>query len=238
MVTPSAALILVVDDDRAILNLVRIELADQEFRVVTAESGEQALLVFEEQHPDLVVLDVGLPDMSGLDVMHRLRLQSTVPVILLTGRAADADKVRGLQQGADDYVAKPFSPEELGARVRAVLRRERHGFVPTEPVVKVRGLVIDLERRVVTHDGEIVALTRTEWNLLHHLVSNAGKVIVSSQILSKVWGPEYRDDLQYLRVWIARLRKKLEPDRPERSMIRTMPRIGYMFDPTVADEPQ
>ena len=140
MVLQQPALVLVVDDDPAILKLVRLELAEQEFRVITAESGEQALLLEEQQRPDLVVLDVGLPDLSGLEVMRRLRLRSVVPVILLTGQSADADKVRGLRQGADDYVTKPFNPEELGARVRAVLRRERHGVAVPEPVIRVRGL--------------------------------------------------------------------------------------------------
>jgi DNA-binding response OmpR family regulator len=231
--SPAHALVLVVDDDPAILKLVRLELTEQEFRVIAAEGGEEALRLSEQQHPDLVVLDVMLPDVSGLEVMRRLRQHSQVPVILLTAKGGDADKVRGLELGADDYVAKPFNPEELSARVRAVLRREQRQLTSSQPIVKVRAIEIDLERRVVTQDSEIVPLTRTEWNLLHHLASNAGKVMVSAEILSKVWGPEYRDDVQYLRVWISRLRAKLEPDHPEQSMIRTFSGIGYMFDPSV-----
>ncbi len=226
-------LVLVVDDDPAILKLVRLELSEQEFRVLAAESGEEALQIVAQQHPDLIVLDVMLPDVSGLEIMRRLREHSQVPVILLTAKGGDADKVRGLELGADDYIAKPFNPEELSARVRAVLRREQRQVATAEPVVRVRNLEIDLERRIVTQDGELVPLTRTEWNLLRHLASNAGKVMVSAEILSKVWGPEYRDDVQYLRVWISRLRAKLEPDRPEQSVIRTFSGIGYMFDPAV-----
>jgi DNA-binding response OmpR family regulator len=234
-VTSSHSLILVVDDDPGILKLVRLELTEQDFRVITAENGEDAIRAVEEHHPDLVVLDVVLPDISGLEVLRRLRQRSPIPIILLTAKGGDADKVRGLEMGADDYLAKPFNPEELSARVRAVLRRERRQAAPVASNLKVGELEIDLERRVVMRQGDIVPLTRTEWNLLHHLAANAGKVMVTAEILSKVWGPEYRDDVQYLRVWISRLRGKLEPDRPDQSMIRTFPGIGYMLDTSVYD---
>jgi two-component system KDP operon response regulator KdpE len=233
MVAAPHGLVLVVDDDPAILKLVRLELTEQEFRVVAAERGADALRLAGLHQPDLIVLDVMLPDISGLEVMRRLRESSQVPVILISAKGGDADKVGGLELGADDYVAKPFNPEELGARVRAVLRREQRQVGPTESVVRVGDLVIDLERRVVTQGDTLVPLTRTEWNLLRHLAANAGKVMVSAEILTQVWGPEYRDDVQYLRVWISRLRSKLEPGRPERSLIRTFSGVGYMFDPTV-----
>ena len=226
-------LVLVVDDDPAILRLVGLELSEQEFRVISAATGADAIALATEQHPDLIVIDVVLPDMSGLEVMRRVREQSPVPVVLITAKGGDVDKVRGLELGADDYVAKPFNPDELGARVRAVLRRDRRQVTDGEPVISVRGVEIDLERRLVRRDGEIVPLTRTEWNLLLHLAANAGKVMVSVEILTKVWGPEYRDDVEYLRVWVSRLGAKLEPDHPEQSMIRTFPGIGYMFDPSV-----
>ena len=223
-------LILVVDDDPGILHLVRVELADHGFRVVTAESGAKALRLAQEELPDLVVLDLLLPDMLGTDVMRELHEHSTVPVILLTAKSADADKVRGFQLGADDYVAKPFSPEELVARVNAVLRRAKATVSAGESVVQLRaGLQVDLARRVVLRDGEIIPLTRTEWSLLQCLAENVGKVMVGADLLSRIWGPEYRDDVHYLRVWISRLRSKLEPERPEPSLIRTIPGVGYML---------
>src|SRR5690606_28900692 len=136
----------------------------------------------------------------------------------------------------DDYLAKPFNPEELAARVRAVLRRSRREGGTSDEPVRVGPLTIDLDRRVVERDGDLVALTRTEWNLLEVLVRNQGKALMNPEILGKVWGPEYVDDLQYLRVWISRLRRKLEPDRPEDSIIRTFPGMGYMFRDTRAEE--
>ena len=228
----SQSLVLAADDDPSILKLLRLELTSQGLQVVTAEDGESALRIAEEQHPDLIVLDIMLPDISGLEVMRRLRERTAVPVILLTGKGGDTDKVRGLLQGADDYLTKPFNPEELSARVYAVLRRARRPNDPsTSSLIQINGLEIDLERRVVKRDNKFVPLTRTEWNLLQQLAGNAGKVMASAEILSKVWGPEYRDDLQYLRVWISRLRSKLEADESE-VLIKTFRGVGYMFDPT------
>jgi two-component system KDP operon response regulator KdpE len=223
------ALVLVVDDDPAILKLVRLELLDQGFRVVTAETGAQGLELAEEHRPDLVVLDLRLPDVSGFEVMRTLRLRSSIPILLLTVHASDTEKVRGLELGADDYLGKPFSPDELVARVKAVLRRV-HRTLGEESTVCLRDVSIDLARRTVTRQGELVRLTRTEWNLLQALAENAGRVMLSAEILTKVWGPEYRDDTQYLRVWISRIRAKLEPDRPDDSLIRTFPGIGYMLE--------
>jgi len=230
------SVVLVADDDPSILKLVRLELSEQGFRVLTAETGEHALQIIDEQHPDLLVLDVILPGISGLEVMRRVQQKTTVPIVLLTARNTDRDKVRGLEMGADDYLAKPFNPEELTARVRAVLRRARRPAGATNSVLKVRDLEIDAERRVVSRDGEIIRLTRTEWNLLQSLVEHAGKVMLTGEILSKVWGPEYRDDVQYLRVWVSRLRQKLEPDRPEESLIKTFPGMGYMLEAPAEEE--
>ena len=222
-------LVLAVDDEAGILRLIRLELSEQGFRVVVASDGEAAIRTFEQQRPDVVVLDIMLPDMSGLEVMRRLRERSNTPIILLTARDHDEDKVRGLELGADDYIVKPFNPQELTARTRAVMRRavrEANG----ESVVVAGDVEIDLDKRLVTKAGEPVSLTRTEWMLLQHLASNAGRVMLNTELLSKVWGPEYIDDLQYLRVWISRLRSKLETDHTQPSVIKTLQGIGYLLD--------
>jgi two-component system KDP operon response regulator KdpE len=222
-------LVLAVDDEAGILRLIRLELSEQGFRVVVAADGEEAVRTFEQQRPDVVVLDIMLPDMSGLEVMRRLRERTNTPIILLTARDHDEDKVRGLELGADDYIVKPFNPQELTARVRAVLRRavrESNG----ESIVTAGDVEIDLDKRLVTKAGEAVSLTRTEWMLLQHLASNAGRVMLNTELLSKVWGPEYIDDLQYLRVWISRLRSKLETDHTQPSVIKTLQGIGYLLD--------
>jgi two-component system KDP operon response regulator KdpE len=223
-------LILAVDDESGILRLIKLELSSQGFRVIVAENGQEALRLAEQQRPDIVVLDIVMPEMSGLEVMRRLRERSSVPVILLTAKDHDEDKVRGLELGADDYLIKPFNPEELSARVRAVLRRGFRPTAGTESIVRVGNVEIDLNRRLVKKDGEIVSLTRTEWMLLQHLAANAGRVMLNTELLSKVWGPEYRDDLQYLRVWVSRLRSKLEADPANPTIIKTLQGIGYLLD--------
>ena len=222
-------LVLAVDDEAGILRLIRLELSEQGFRVVVASDGESAVRTFEQQRPDAVVLDIMLPDMSGLEVMRRLRERSNTPIILLTARDHDDDKVRGLELGADDYVVKPFNPQELTARVRAVLRRAVRESIE-DSIVIAGDVEIDLDKRLVTKSGEPVSLTRTEWMLLQHLASNAGRVMLNTELLSKVWGPEYIDDLQYLRVWISRLRSKLETDHTQPSIIKTLQGIGYLLD--------
>ncbi|MGI8926693.1 MAG: response regulator [Tepidiformaceae bacterium] len=229
----SEPLVLAVDDESGILRLVKLELTAQGLRVITASNGEDALRLAEEQRPDVVLLDVVMPEITGYEVMRRLRERSNVPVILVTAKDKDSDKVRGLELGADDYVVKPFSPEELGARIRAVLRRAIGQ--DTERVVRAGELEIDLTRRLVKRSGELVSLTRTEWLLLQHLAANAGKVMLNAELLSKVWGPEYRDDLQYLRVWVSRLRHKLELEPGNPVIIKTLQGIGYMFE---AEEPE
>lgn len=222
-------LILAVDDEAGILRLIRLELSEQGFRVVVASDGDEAIRTFEQQRPDVVVLDIMLPDMSGLEVMRRLRERSNTPIILLTARDHDEDKVRGLELGADDYIVKPFNPQELTARVRAVMRRAVRESIG-ESIVIAGDVEIDLDKRLVTKAGEPVSLTRTEWMLLQHLASNAGRVMLNTELLSKVWGPEYIDDLQYLRVWISRLRSKLETDHAQPSVIKTLQGIGYLLD--------
>lgn len=220
-------LLLVVDDEAGVLRLMKLELTAQGFRVITAADGDEALRLAEEQRPDAVVLDIMMPGISGLEVMRRLRERSNVPIILVTAKDKDSDKVRGLELGADDYVVKPFNPDELGARIRAVLRRAVAAEV--DRVVRAGNVEIDLNRRLVHKNGEQVSLTRTEWLLLQHLAANPDKVILAPELLSKVWGPEYRDDLQYLRVWVSRLRAKIEDAPAEPRIIKTLPGIGYML---------
>jgi DNA-binding response OmpR family regulator len=222
-------LVLVADDEPRITKLVSLALGEEGFRVVTANSGEEALTKAEEVRPDIVLLDIVMPDLDGIEVMRQLRERRPVAVILLTAKGSTSDKAKGLDLGADDYIAKPFHPDELAARVRAVLRRVS-GAQPGAGILKFDDIEIDLERRVVTRDGEMVQLSRTEWLLLQHLAANAGKVVLHTELLTKVWGPEYRDDLQYLRVWVSRVRRKLGSEPGEPGRIKTFQGIGYLLD--------
>jgi two-component system KDP operon response regulator KdpE len=187
-----------------------------------------------------VVLDIIMPGMDGLEVLKRIREDSGVPVILLTAKGTDSDKIQGLELGADDYLAKPFNPDELCARVRAVLRRSQAREAPTDGNRLACGdIVIDLARRTVYVKGKTVVLSRTEWQLLQQLCVNAGRVMLHEDLLSRTWGAEYRDDVQYLRVWISRLRQKLESDPSSPQYIRTVQGIGYILEPgpaTIASE--
>jgi two-component system KDP operon response regulator KdpE len=220
-------LVLAVDDEAGILRLIRLELSAQGFRVITASGGEQALKLVEDQRPDIVLLDVVMPGMTGLEVLRAIRERWTIPVVMVTARDREIDKVRGLEMGADDYIVKPFGADEMGARIRAVLRRA--AGIDAEQIVYAGEITIDLGRRLVKRKGEQISVTRTEWQLLQHLAANAGKVILSGELLAKVWGPEYRDDLQYLRVWVSRLRQKIEADPSNPVIIKTLPGIGYML---------
>jgi two-component system KDP operon response regulator KdpE len=221
-------LVLAVDDEAGILRLIRLELTAQGFRVITAGGGDEALRLVEEQRPDIILLDVVMPGMTGLEVLRAIRERWTIPVVMVTARDREIDKVRGLEMGADDYIVKPFGAEEMGARIRAVLRRA--AGVDAEQIVYAGDIAVDLGRRLVKKNGEQVSVTRTEWQLLQHLAANSGKVILSGELLAKVWGPEYRDDLQYLRVWVSRLRQKIEADPSTPKIIKTLPGIGYMFE--------
>src|SRR5512146_2004434 len=229
VIVSTQPLVLVADDEPRITKLVAIALSEEGFRVVTANGGEAALQKAEEVRPDIVLLDIVMPDLDGIEVMRQLRERRPVPVILLTAKGSTADKAKGLDLGADDYIAKPFHPDELAARVRAVIRRSS-GAAPGAGVIRFDDVEIDLERRMVTRGGELIQLSRTEWLLLQHLAANAGKVVLHTELLTKVWGPEYRDDLQYLRVWVSRVRRKLgaEPGQPGR--IKTFQGIGYLLD--------
>lgn len=222
-------LVLVADDEQRITKLVSMALRDEGFRVVTASGGEEALAKAEEFRPDIVLLDLVMPDLDGIEVMRLIREHRSVPVILLTGKGSASDKAKGLDLGADDYIVKPFHLDELTARVRAVLRRAS-GSNNVSGAVRFDDIEIDLERRMVTRGGELVELSRTEWLLLQHLAANAGKVVLHTELLTKVWGPEYRDDLQYLRVWVSRVRRKLGAKPGESGRIKTFQGIGYLLD--------
>jgi two-component system KDP operon response regulator KdpE len=221
-------LVLVADDEPRITRLVAMSLADDGFNVVSALGGEEALRLAEESKPDIVLLDIVMPDIDGIEVMRRLRETRPVPVILLTAKGSSADRARGLDLGADDYLAKPFHPDELAARVRAVLRRA--SGITSGATVRVDDLAIDLQRRAVTRAGETVPLSRTEWMLLQVLATNANHVVLHSELLTEVWGPEFRDDLQYLRVWVSRVRRKLGAAPGDAGPIATFQGIGYVLN--------
>ena len=224
--------LLVVDDDRNIVEAVTLgfQLQWQECEVITAYDGEKGLDLFFEEQPEVVILDVALPEMNGFEVLRRIRQVSDVPVLMLTAKGEEMDKVKGLELGADDYITKPFSHLELFARIKAVLRRaELPPPISAAPSFSVGELAINFESRTVTLRGRPIKLTPTEYNLLYHLVRNAGRVLAHETLLAKVWGDEYRNDVDYLKVYVSRLRNKLEdnPDRPR--YILTERGLGYRF---------
>ncbi|MDI3341709.1 MAG: response regulator transcription factor [Sphaerobacter sp.] len=223
-------LVLVADDDAPILRLVRTKLQADGYAVVTAMNGREAVEVFEQERPDIVILDLMMPVMDGFEAMQRIRQMANTPIIMLTARSSQADKIRGLDLGADDYVTKPFSPDELSARVAAVLRRTKGTVAPANQVLKYDRVTIDLANRRVIVDGREVRLSRTEWELLYQLASNAGRVMLHSELLTRIWGPEFRDETYYLRTWVSRLRAKLEDDRENPTLITTFPGMGYRLE--------
>ena len=226
------ARILVVDDDPLLVRLVRTNLEKAGYRVLSAADGEQAVDVAANELPDLVVLDLMLPKLDGYEVCRRIREFSMVPVVMLTARGEPVDRLRGFEMGADDYVSKPFVPAELLARVRAVLRRSQQGGASsnTPAVVRCGEIAIDLLRRRVTVRDEVVKLTATEFHLLQELAINAGKVLSHTDLLTKVWGPEYRDDRDYLWAYVRHLRRKLEPDPEHPEYIVSAPGFGYVLE--------
>ena len=230
-------LILVVDDEAPIVRLVRATLQAHGYVVAAANSGEEALGRVDDERPDLIILDLMMPGMDGFETLRRLRAKSQIPVIMLTARAADADKLKGLQGGADDYLTKPFNPDELAARVAAVLRRTGGG-VPAggSTLLRYPGLEIDLDLRRVVSSGAEVRLSRTEWALLEQLAGNAGRVLLHRELLSHIWGPEFRDESQYLRTWVSRLRAKLRPEN-DQTIITTFPGVGYRLEPPAETAP-
>jgi DNA-binding response OmpR family regulator len=223
--------VLVADDDPLIQRLVRTHLDRAGFRVLTAADGEEALDLAAAEQPDLIVLDLMLPGIDGFEVCKRIREFSLVPVVMLTARGEQADKLKGFEAGADDYLTKPFAPPELLARVRAVLRRAQQGGSSSAPsVVRCGTLSIDFVRRRVLANDELVKLTPTEFQLLQQLALNAGKVLSHAELLTKVWGPEYRDDRDYLWAYVRHLRRKLEPDPDQPRYIRSEPGYGYVLE--------
>jgi two-component system, OmpR family, KDP operon response regulator KdpE len=221
--------ILVIDDEPQILRALRTILTAKKFRVTTASRGEEGLALAATALPDLVILDLGLPDLDGFTVCARLREWSNVPIIVLSVKESERDKVRALDQGADDYLVKPFGIEELLARIRVALRHSAQSPGGQETSIKAGDLMIDLARHVVTRDGSEVKLTVTEFKLLVYLAQNPGRVLTHQSILSKVWGIEYIDDVEYLRVYISQLRKKLEQDSRHPRHLLSEPGVGYRF---------
>jgi two-component system, OmpR family, KDP operon response regulator KdpE len=224
-------LVLVVDDEPPIQRLLRATLQADGYAVATAGTGEEALAFLEDERPDLIVLDVMMPGMDGFETLRHIRARSQLPVILLTARSSDPDKLRGLQTGADDYMTKPFNPDELSARVAAVLRRSTGAAIAVQgTLLRYPDVEIDLDQRRVTVNGSEVRLSRTEWELLNQLGTNAGRVMMHGELLSRIWGPEFRDEVHYLRTWVSRLRAKLEPDAASPKLITTYPGLGYRLE--------
>jgi two-component system KDP operon response regulator KdpE len=221
--------VLVVDDDPQLARALRITLRAAGYEVATAADGRVALHEAATAHPDVVVLDLGLPDMDGTEVLAGLRPWFTGPVLVLSARADSRDKIDALDAGADDYVSKPFDMGELLARLRALLRRGVDE--PDEPIVRTDHLTVDLAARQVTVEGAVVRLTPTEWALLSELVRAPGRLIGQRQLLQSVWGPAYEKETHYLRVYMAQLRRKLEPDPGRPRYLQTEPGMGYRFTP-------
>ncbi len=221
--------ILVVDDEPRYLKLVRYNLEAAGYEVLTVASGEEALSTVAGTNPDLIILDIRLPGIDGYEVCTRIREFSATPIIMLTAKGEEREKVQGLRLGADDYITKPFGAEELVARVESVLRRSRILEVEAPPILSIGELSIDLVQRKVTTGGQEVSLSPTEYRLLQCLAVNAGRVIVHEELQGKVWGPEYREHYEGLRVYIRRLRKKIEPDPGNPTYVITRPGVGYIL---------
>jgi DNA-binding response OmpR family regulator len=222
--------VLIVDDEQRIVNFLSSKLRASGYEVITASNGAEALEQVQAQEPDLVVLDVMMPGMDGFETLKELRSFSSVPVIILSAKGSNTDKIKGLDLGADDYLAKPFSPDELVSRIQAVRRR----LSPDEKrkvyeQFSSGELNIDFKKHLVIVRGEEIRLTRIEWLLLSELTQNAGNLMLYGELLTRVWGPEYRDDVQILRTWISRLRSKIESDPNNPALIRTIPKTGYMI---------
>ena len=223
--------VLVVDDEPQIVRALRINLRARHYEVATAQSGAQALDEAAHQPPDLVILDLGLPDLDGVEVIGGLRGWTDAPIIVLSGRAESMDKVEALDAGADDYVTKPFGMDELLARMRAVARRS--AAEPSEPQIRLGDVTIDLAAKRVIRAGDTgdIRLTPTEWHLLEVLVRHPGKLLSQRQLLQEVWGPGYADATGNLRLYMAQLRRKLEPDPARPRWLLTEPGMGYRFQP-------
>jgi len=225
----NSATVLIVDDEPQIRRVIRTTLTSEGYAVLEARTGQEALEKIRSDHPSLVLLDVNMPGIAGLDACREIRQSSDIPIIMLTVRNSERDKVQALDAGADDYVTKPFGAQELMARIRAALRRS----APEEatPAFVSEILKIDFEKRAVALNGNPVRLTPKEFELLRHLVANQGKALSHRRLLQAVWGPDYGEETEYLRVFINQLRKKIEPDPRHPRYIHTDPWIGYRFEP-------
>jgi DNA-binding response OmpR family regulator len=222
--------ILAIDDDALILRLIRSILESEDYKVFTASDGKLGLDIFDKEVPGLIILDITMPGIDGYTVCRRIRESSQVPIIMVTARGNEEEKIRGFECGADDYVTKPFSVRELLARVKSVLRRSQFGDTAVaQPILRSGDLEIDSTKRSVTVAGNAVNLTPTEYNLLQELVLNRGKALTHTYLLKKVWGPEYLSETEYLHVFIGRLRSKLQLDSQARNYILTLPGVGYQF---------
>jgi two-component system KDP operon response regulator KdpE len=223
------ARILVVDDEPEILRALRTNLAAHGYAVLTASSGAEAQAVYTARRPDLVLLDLGLPDLDGLEFIAQVRAHAATPIVVLSARGAEGDKVRALDLGADDYLTKPFGMDEMLARVRVALRHAAHPDSGTAAVYSSGALAVDLERRQVSVDGRAVRLTPTEYALLRTFISHPDKVLTRRMLLQEVWGPEYGSEGHYLHVYVASLRRKLEADPQRPRYLVTEPGVGYRF---------
>ncbi|WP_237569626.1 response regulator [Mycolicibacterium lacusdiani] len=221
--------VLVIDDEPQILRALRINLSVRGYEVHTAATGLEALTVAAEHKPDVVVLDLGLPDMSGIEVLEGLRGWLTAPVIVLSARTDSSDKVEALDAGADDYVTKPFGMDEFLARLRAAVRRGATSVDTDQPVVETASFTVDLAAKKVTRGGVDVHLTPTEWGMLEMLVRHRGKLVGRDELLKEVWGPAYAKETHYLRVYLAQLRRKLEDDPSHPKHLLTEAGMGYRF---------
>ena len=219
--------VLVIDDEGSILRALRINLTARKYEVVTASDGASGLGAMARARPDVLILDLGLPDMDGVDVIKGIRGWTSTPIIVLSAAGQENTKVAALDAGADDYVTKPFGMDELLARLRAAVRRASPG--PDEPVVATEDFTVDLAAKRVARDGTDVRLTPTEWGLLEVLVRNRGRLVTQRQLLQEVWGEQYQTEGNYLRVYVAHLRRKLEPDPSRPRYLLTEPGMGYRF---------
>ena len=223
--------VLVVDDEPQIVRALRINLAARGYQVLTAADGTGALRAAVDGHPDVVVLDLGLPDLDGIEVIAGLRGWTSVPIIVLSARTDSTDKVEALDAGADDYVTKPFGMDELLARLRAAVRRTSAAEGAGEPVIATDAFTIDRAAKKVHRGSVEVHLTPTEWGILESLVRHSGRLVTQRQLLSDVWGPAYLKETHYLRVYLAQLRRKLESDPSRPRHLITEPGMGYRFEP-------
>ncbi len=224
-----ATKVLVVDDEPQIVRALRINLSVRGYEVITAATGGAGLRAAADRHPDVVILDLGLPDMDGIEVLAGLRGWTSAPVIVLSARTDSADKVEALDAGADDYVTKPFGMDELLARLRAAVRRGATDSDASAPVVTTDSFTVDLAAKRVTKRGHTVHLTPTEWGMLEMLVRNRGKLVGRRELLREVWGPSYATETHYLRVYLAQLRRKLEDDPSHPKHLLTEAGMGYRF---------